>query len=59
MGRLKRMFPAPGSSIGPAQVIESRKLYGDDVVYVMGRGLYERGTDLVENARSAREMLEK
>src|SRR5262245_20976598 len=59
MSRLKRMFPAPGSSIGPAQVIESRMLYGDDVVYVMGRGLYERGPDLVENARSARETLEK
>src|SRR4029434_6862868 len=59
MGRLKPMFPAPGSSIGPGQLIESRQIYGDDVVYVMGRGLYQRGADLVENASAYREMLEK
>jgi ribulose 1,5-bisphosphate carboxylase large subunit-like protein len=58
MGQLKPMFPAPGSSIGPDQVIEARQIYGDDVVYVMGRGLYQRSTDLVENARAYRKMLE-
>jgi hypothetical protein len=41
------------------QLIESRQIYGDDVVYVMGRGLYQRGADLVENASAYREMLEK
>jgi ribulose-bisphosphate carboxylase large chain len=59
MGRLKPMFPAPGSSIGPAQMDELRQIYGDDVVYVLGRGLYERGADLMENARACREMVEK
>jgi ribulose-bisphosphate carboxylase large chain len=59
MGRLKPMFPAPGSSIGPEELIESRQIYGDEVVYVMGRGLYQRGADLVENARAVRKMLEK
>src|SRR5262249_12333256 len=59
MGQLKPMFPAPGSSIGPAQLIESRQVYGDDVVYVVGRGLYERGADLIENARASRMMLQK
>jgi ribulose-bisphosphate carboxylase large chain len=59
MGQLKPMFPAPGSSIGPDQLIELRQMYGDDVVYVMGRGLYQRSADLVENARAFRKMLEK
>jgi ribulose 1,5-bisphosphate carboxylase large subunit-like protein len=59
MGRLKAMFPAPGSSIGPVQLIESRQIYGDDVVYVMGRGLYQQSADLAENARACREMVEK
>lgn len=58
IGQLKPMFPAPGSSIGPDQLIESRQIYGDDVVYVMGRGLYQRSADLVENARAYRRMLE-
>lgn len=58
MGQLKPMFPAPGSSISPAQLIELRQVYGDDVVYVMGRGLYQRSADLVENARACRRMLE-
>jgi ribulose-bisphosphate carboxylase large chain len=59
MGRLKPIFPAPGSSIGPDQLKEARQIYGDDVVYVMGRGLYQRSADLVGNARAVREMLEK
>ena len=59
MGRLKAMFPAPGSSIGPVQLIESRQIYGDEVVYVMGRGLYQQSADLAENARACREMVEK
>jgi ribulose-bisphosphate carboxylase large chain len=59
MGQLKPMFPAPGSSIGPDQLIEARQVYGDDVVYVMGRGLYQRSADLVENARAYRKMLEQ
>jgi ribulose-bisphosphate carboxylase large chain len=59
MGRLRPMFPAAGSSIGPDQLIEARQIYGDDVVYVMGRGLYQRSADLVENGRAYREMLEK
>jgi S-methyl-5-thioribulose 1-phosphate isomerase len=59
MGQLKPIFPAPGSSIGPDQLIESRQIYGDDVVYVMGRGLYQGAAGLVANARACRKMLEK
>jgi ribulose-bisphosphate carboxylase large chain len=59
MGQLNPMFPAPGSSIGPDQLIESRQIYGDDVVYVVGRSLFQGSGDVVENARACRRMLEK
>jgi ribulose-bisphosphate carboxylase large chain len=59
MGRLKPMFPAPGSSIGQDQLTEARQIYGDDAVFVMGRGLYQKSADLEGNARAVREMLEK
>jgi ribulose-bisphosphate carboxylase large chain len=59
MGQLKPMFPAPGSSIGPEQLTESRKIYGNDVVYVMGRALYQSSSGLVEHASACRKMLEK
>lgn len=58
MGDLKAMFPAPSSSITPGQLGDLRQVYGDDVVYVMGRGLYQRGADLAANSQACREMLE-
>jgi ribulose-bisphosphate carboxylase large chain len=59
MGQLKPIFPGPGSSIGPGQLIASRQVYGDDVVYVIGRGLYQGAAGLVENASAYRKMLEQ
>lgn len=59
MGALKPMFPAPGSSISPSRLGEFRDIYGDDVMYVMGRGLYQHSNDLIENGRVYRAMVEQ
>ncbi|HVR85709.1 MAG TPA: RuBisCO large subunit C-terminal-like domain-containing protein [Planctomycetota bacterium] len=59
MGNLSPMFPAPSSSITPAQLTELRQAYGNDVVYVMGRGLYQGGRDLATTSRACREILER
>jgi ribulose-bisphosphate carboxylase large chain len=58
MSQLKPMFPAPGSSITPSRLGEYRHIYGDDVIYVMGRGLYQHSADLTENGRVYRKMVE-
>lgn len=44
-------FPAPGGGMNFSNIPEMTSFYGNDVVYLMGGGLFKRSSDLVENCR--------
>jgi ribulose-bisphosphate carboxylase large chain len=59
MGQLKAIFPAPGGGMSLARVPEMIETYGQDLIFLIGGGLFKHGPDLVENCRYFRNMVEK
>jgi len=59
MGHLKTIFPAPGGGMSLARVPEMLETYGQDLIFLIGGGLFKHGPDLVENCRYFRNMVEK
>ncbi len=59
MGRLKPIFPAPGGGMSLARVPEMLDAYGQDLIFLIGGGLFKHGPNLVENCRYFRNMVEK
>jgi len=51
MSHIKTIFPAPGGGMNFSNIPEMTSFYGDDVIYLMGGGLFKRSPDLVENCR--------
>lgn len=58
MGRLKPIFPAPGGGMSLDRVPEMLETYGQDLIFLIGGGLFKHGPDLVENCRYFRQMVE-
>jgi ribulose-bisphosphate carboxylase large chain len=58
MGRLKPIFPAPGGGMSLDRVPEMLETYGQDLIFLIGGGLFKHGPDLVENCRYFRKMVE-
>jgi ribulose-bisphosphate carboxylase large chain len=58
MGSLKSIFPAPGGGMSIARVPEILETYGQELIFLIGGGLFKHGPDLVENCRHFREMVE-
>ena len=59
MGHLKSIFPAPGGGMGLDKVPDMLETYGQDLIFLIGGGLFKHGPDLVENCRYFRKMVEK
>ena len=59
MGQLRSIFPAPGGGMSLARVPEMIETYGQDLIFLIGGGLFKHGPDLVENCRYFRKMVEK
>lgn len=59
MGRLKPIFPCPGGDMSLQSIPGMLDVYGRDVIYLVGGGLFRPGPDLVENCRYFRELVEK
>ena len=59
MGSLKSIFPAPGGGMSIARVPEMLETYGQELIFLIGGGLFKHGPDLVENCRHFREMVER
>jgi ribulose-bisphosphate carboxylase large chain len=59
MGAIRAIFPAPGGGITMPRVPELTAVYGCDVIFLMGGGLFRHGPDLVENCRYFRALVEK
>jgi len=49
--KIKTIFPAPGGGMNFSNIPEMTSFYGNDVVYLMGGGLFKRSPDLAENCR--------
>ncbi|MDH7478677.1 MAG: RuBisCO large subunit C-terminal-like domain-containing protein [Syntrophomonadaceae bacterium] len=59
MGRIKPSFPSPGGGMSLERIPEMLEVYGRDVIFLIGGGLFKRGPDLVENSRYFRKMIEQ
>ncbi|TAL30354.1 MAG: ribulose 1,5-bisphosphate carboxylase large subunit [Spirochaetes bacterium] len=57
MGPLAPIFPSPGGGMTLENVPEMREFYGNDVVYLMGGGLFRHSDDLAENCRHFRKLV--
>ncbi len=57
MGHMKPIFPAPGGGMSLERVPEMYDVYGRDVIFLIGGGLFKQGPDLVANCRSFLEMI--
>ncbi|NPV92652.1 MAG: ribulose 1,5-bisphosphate carboxylase large subunit [Firmicutes bacterium] len=59
MGAIKPIFPCPAGGMSLDRVPELLEVYGPDVIFLIGGGLFKHGPDLVENSRYFREMVER
>lgn len=57
MGHLKPIFPTPGGGMTVDRVPEMYEVYGQQVIFLIGGGLFRSGPDLVENCRRFLEMI--
>ncbi len=51
LGNYLSIFPMPGGGMTLEKIPEMLDLYGNDVMFLMGGGLYGRSPDLADNAR--------
>lgn len=51
MGHIKPIFPTPGGGMLADLKPEFRQMYGTDVIYLIGGGMFRIGPDLVSNCR--------
>lgn len=59
MGSLKTIFPCPAGGMSLKSIPESMEVYGNDVIFLIGGGLFKHGPDLIENSRYFRKLVEK
>ncbi len=57
-GSLKPILPGPGGGMTMDRIPAIKKFYGNDVVFLMGGGLFAAGTDLVDNCRKFKKLVE-
>lgn len=58
MGSIKEIFPCPGGGMSLDKVPEMIEVYGKDVVFLMGGGLFRHSNDLVENCSYFKKIVE-
>ncbi len=59
MAHLKPIFPSPGGGMSLDSIEEMLAVYGREVIFLVGGGLFRHGPDLVENCRHFRRLIEK
>jgi len=59
MGHLKPIFPAPGGGMTLERIPELMKVYGKDVLFLMGGGLFKPGRSLVDNCKAFLALVEQ
>jgi len=58
MGHIKPIFPCPGGGMSLDKVADMQKVYGNEVIFLIGGGLFRQGPDLVENSHYFRNLAE-
>jgi ribulose-bisphosphate carboxylase large chain len=59
MGPLRSIFPSPGGGMSIDSIPAMNDVYGQDVIFLIGGGLFKQGPDLIENCRHFRDLVEK
>ena len=54
---IKTILPCPGGGMNFSNIPDMTSFYGQDVVYLMGGGLFKRGSDLTANCRELLELV--
>jgi ribulose-bisphosphate carboxylase large chain len=58
MGDIKSIFPSPGGGMSLDRIPEMLQIYGSEVIFLIGGGLFKHGPDLVQNCRYFRNLVE-
>jgi len=58
MGHLKSIFPCPAGGMSLSSVPEALKVYGQDVIFLVGGGLFKYGPNLLENITYFKKIIE-
>lgn len=58
MGHLKDIFPSPGGGMSLTSIPNSLRVYGNEVVFLIGGGLFKGEGNLIQNCRRFRELVE-
>jgi len=58
MGHIKTIFPAPGGGMSLDRVRDMLETYGQDLIFLIGGGLFKHSPDLIESCRQFRKMVE-
>ncbi len=59
MGHLKSVFPCPAGGMSLQSIPESLGVYGRDVIFLVGGGLFKQGNDIIENSRYFKKLVEE
>lgn len=59
MHGIKSAFPCPGGGMSIDSIPDMLTVYGNEVVFLVGGGLFRHGPDIVENCRYFRSLVEK
>lgn len=55
----KKILPCPAGGMSLESIPECIKAYGNDVIFLIGGGLFKHGPNLIENSRYFRNLVEK
>jgi ribulose-bisphosphate carboxylase large chain len=58
MGHIKTIFPCPGGGMSVSSIPDMVQVYGADVIFLVGGGLFKHGPDLLENCRYFRSLVD-
>lgn len=58
IGTIKPIFPMPGGGMNIGRINELKEFYGNDVILLVGGGLFTHGPDVADNCRYFRSLVE-
>ncbi len=58
MGEIKPIFPCPAGGMSLESIPDMLSVYGNDVIFLVGGGLFKHGPDLIESSRYFRKLVE-
>lgn len=59
MGHIKSIFPCPAGGMSIDRIPELLEVYGNEVAFLVGGGLFKHGPNLIENCRYFRTLVDK